>query len=305
VRYKPSIWLLTGIIAAICGASILGVVWYRSRHFTPAMMLRRLPAHDALVVYVDFRELRRAGVLQMLDASKVAEEPEYQAFVRRTEFNYRQDLDAAMLALAPTGKYLLLEGRFDWKSLRAYVESERGNCYNTLCKLGGSAADRNISFFPLRPTVMAMAVSPDDSAALRLQSDDPGPAGDVPQAPVWLSIPSAILKARDQLPGGTRMFARSVESAERMTIALGAEGDRLAATLDVRCRSEQEASAIAAQLSQTTRLLREAIARERQQPNPGDLSGVLTSGTFRSQGTRVYGHWPIQRSFLQGILSGT
>jgi hypothetical protein len=101
------------------------------------------------------------------------------------------------------------------------------------------------------------------------------------------------------------MFARSIEGAEGMTLALGAEGDRLAVTLDVRCRTAQEAAAIASQLSQTTQLLREAIARERQLPNAGDLSGVLTSGTFRSQGTRVYGRWPIQRSFLENMLGGS
>ena len=46
------------------------------------------------------------------------------------------------------------------------------------------------------------------------------------------------------------------------------------------------------------------FARERQTPNPADFSGVLTSGAFSSQGRRVVGHWPIERSFVQYVLGG-
>ena len=58
-------------------------------------------------------------------ASKVGEDPEYQAFVRKTEFDYKQDLETALVAFAPTGKFMLLKGRFDWKSLSNYVRGSR------------------------------------------------------------------------------------------------------------------------------------------------------------------------------------
>jgi hypothetical protein len=51
-------------------------------------------------------------------------------------------------------------------------------------------------------------------------------------------------------------------------------------------------------------MLRDMIAREHQSPNPHDLSGVLTSGVFNHVGTRVLGTWPIERSFVQGLLEG-
>ena len=114
-------------IAAVCGASVWGVAWYRSRSLTPAALLRRMPAEDALVAYIDFSDLRRGGILQLLDGSKAGEDPEYQSFVRQTQFDYKKDLDAALVAFAPTGRFLLLKGRFDWKSLRAYVESQHGH----------------------------------------------------------------------------------------------------------------------------------------------------------------------------------
>jgi hypothetical protein len=46
------------------------------------------------------------------------------------------------------------------------------------------------------------------------------------------------------------------------------------------------------------------IARERQTPNPSDLSGVLTSGVFRQEGTRVHGSWPLGPAFLENLLDG-
>jgi hypothetical protein len=157
-------------IAAICGASVWGVAWYRSRSLTTAALLRRMPAHDAMVAYIDFSQLRRAGILRLLDGSKAGEDPEYQNFVRQTQFDYQEDLDSAMVAFAPTGRFLLVQGRFDWKSLHAYVESQDGTCFNSFCRMTGSTPERRISFFPVRSNLMALAVSPDESAALRLRA---------------------------------------------------------------------------------------------------------------------------------------
>ena len=291
-------------VAAVCGASVWGVAWYRSRSLTTAALLRRMPAEDALVAYIDFSELRRAGVLQLLDGSKAGEDPEYRSFVRQTQFDYKRDLDAALVAFAPTGRFLLLKGRFDWKSLRAYVESQHGSCASEFCRMTGSTPERRISFFPLRSNLMALAVSPDESAALRLNNAVSGPDPQIPAAPVWLSVPTSMLKRGDSLPAGTRMFATGMERAEAVTLAFAPEGHGLAARLEVRCRDERDAADLASQLTRTTSLLREMMEREHQKPNPADLSGVLTSGAFRNEGRRVLGFWPIERAFVQNVLGG-
>ncbi|MGA2722274.1 MAG: hypothetical protein ABSG79_07645 [Bryobacteraceae bacterium] len=302
---KPPAWLMVVGIAAVCGVSVGGVAWYRARSLTTASLLRRIPAEDALVAYIDFSELRRGGILQLLDGSKAGEDPEYRSFVRQTQFDYKKDLDAAIVAFAPTGRFLLLKGRFDWKSLRAYVESQNGKCANSFCRMTGSTLERRISFFPLRSNLMALAVSPDDSAALRLESAVSGPDPQVPAAPVWLSIPTSVLKSSDSLPEGTRMFASGMERAETVTLAFAPEGRGLAARLDVRCRDERDAADLAAQLTRTTSLLREMMEREHRKPDPADLSGVLTSGAFRNDGRRVLGYWPIERAFVQNVLGGS
>jgi hypothetical protein len=89
-----------------------------------------------------------------------------------------------------------------------------------------------------------------------------------------------------------------------VTLAFAPDGNRLAARLNVLCRNEVEAADVALQLQRVTDLLRDYISRENQKPNPADLSGVLTSGSFRPDGRRVYGYWPIDRSFLQNVLAG-
>jgi hypothetical protein len=305
VSHKPRAWLIVLGIAAICGVSVWGVAWYRSRSLSTAALLRRMPAENALVAYIDFSELRRGGILELLDGSKAGEDPEYQSFVRQTQFDYKKDLDAAIVAFAPTGRFLLVKGRFDWKSLRAYVESQHGQCINAFCRMIGSAPERRISFFPLRSNLMALAVSPDESAALRLENAASGPDPQVPAAPVWLSIPTSVLKSGDSLPAGTRMFASGMERAETVTLAFAPEGHGLAARLDVRCRDERDAADLASQLTRTTSLLREMMEREHQKPNLADLSGVLTAGAFRNEGRRVLGYWPIERAFVQNVLGGS
>jgi hypothetical protein len=302
VNSKFRAWVLVVIVAVICGAAVGGVAWYRSRSLTPAALLKRIPSSDAVVIYLDFAALRRSGVLGLLDSSKVTEEPEYQEFVRKIDFNYKQDLDTVMLAFAPTGKYLLARGQFDWKSLRSYVESQNGQCYNSLCRMQGSTPDRRISFFPLQSNLLALAVSQDESAALRLQSSSPAANSEIPSAPVWISFPGAALKSAEGLPDGTRPFARAVAGADSAVLSFVPENNRVAAQLAVSCRSPQEANDLVSQLSATTNLLRQMITREHHVPNPADLSGVLTTGSFRSEGTRVFGYWPMERAFLENMF---
>jgi hypothetical protein len=79
----------------------------------------------------------------------------------------------------------------------------------------------------------------------------------------------------------------------------------VAAKLSVRCRTDQDAAALASELNRTTELLREVIAREHHTPNPADLSGVLSSGAFLSEDRRVRGSWRIEQAFLDNLLAGS
>jgi hypothetical protein len=293
------------LIFALCGGTLWGVIWYRSRALSPAALLKRLPTDDAVVMYIDFGRLRSGGILQLLDSSKVGEDPEYRSFVSKTDFDWKQDLDAAMIAFAPKGKYMLLRGRFAWSNLKNYALASDGRCNNSFCKLAGSSPEKRISFFPMQSNLMAMAVSDDDVGALRMNMVDDRPHAEIPNAPIWLSIPPSVVKSGQSLPAGTQMFARSLERARAVTLAAVPEGDHFAAKLNVRCANDGDASALAAELNKTTGLLRELIEREHQKANPADLSGFLTSGVFRSDGSRVSGYWRISRALIENLLGGS
>ena len=72
--------------------------------------------------------------------------------------------------------------------------------------------------------------------------------------------------------------------------------------MEVVCRDAREAGILAAQFQKLTSVLREIIAKEKQTPNPADLSGVLTAGVFRQEDVRVIGRWPIERAFLDNLV---
>jgi hypothetical protein len=298
--------LLMGAGLAIGGGAIIGFEYYRSWQLADlGRVLQRLPTAYATVLHVDVAALRKSRVLDQFAASNAVEEPEYRAFVSRTGFDYKKDLDGATVAFAPEGVFFILKGRFDWSALKSYVDRERGSCRSGLCEMTGSKPDRIISFLPLRSGVMGMAVSssPGAAALLRKESDrrrDVAP----PDEPLWVSFPPSSLKELDRLPAGTRSFARAMQTAEQVLVSIGGDDGKLQANLLVDCRSASDAQTLAAHLSKTTELLRSMIERENQTPNPSDLSGVLTSGVFRQEGTRVRGTWPLGPGFLENMLSG-
>ena len=303
MKFKPQPWQLILLVAAVCGLSIGGVVWYHSTTLTPTALLKRIPSQDALVVWIDFAGLRRSGFLQLLAGAKATEQAEYQSFVYATRFDYINDLDTVIASFPRSGGfYALVEGRFDWKSLRAYVAREHGQCVNSVCRLVGSTPDRHISFLPLRRDLMAMAVGADEWAANQLASPASGPNPAMPQGLVWLRFPGALPKSSWSLPDGTAAFARIVESSPSVTVSIVPEADRLAAKLEVQCRNEVEAADLKSQLASVTDLARSMFAREKLTPNPADFSGLVTSGVFQTEGPRVLGSWPIQRAFVQNLL---
>ncbi len=293
-------WLLGVSLAAFCLLAVGGLLYYRTRHsVAPGELVRHLPDRNSAMLHFDIDGLRRSGLLELLAGRTVALEPDYEAFVRRTGFDYRTDLDSVLIGFGDRRVYFLLRGRFNWKLLSEYATIEGGQCRFGYCQMPASRPARFISFFALRPSVMAMAVADDGWAAHALKERRPtGLEAEVPPQPVWTILPAASLRGGDWMPAGTRAFASLLANAQRAVLALGADGRTLEALLSVDCGTPQQAERLAKQLTELTETLRRYIAREDQTPNPRDLSSVLTSGTFRSEGNRVLGRWPISRQFL-------
>jgi hypothetical protein len=117
-------------------------------------------------------------------------------------------------------------------------------------------------------------------------------------------VPGAVLRPDAGLPSGTQKFVESMRGAEALTLWLAEEDQAFAAKLTVRCSSVAAAAEMASQLTKVTNLLRRMIESEHETPNPADLSGMLTAGSFHNEGASVLGSWPIPQALLQNLLGG-
>ena len=294
---------MTLLVALVCAGAVGSAVWYRARPLSNVAMFKRMSPQDSIILSIDFGTLRRSGILQRLVGSKSVEDADYQRFVKEIGFDYKEQLDSAMVGFAPNGKFMFLRGDFDWPKLRAYAKQQGGMCRIDGCRMTGSTPDRQISFLPVQKNVIALAVSPTLEASL-LTTRAGGPDPEIPRAPVWLWVPGSALKSGGNLPSGTRSFTRSIEYADHVILTLGVEDERFTAKMEVQCVTEFEAAEVVSQLKQATATLRQMIERENLLPNPGDLSGVLASGTFYTQGLKAIGHWWIEDAFIDNVWSG-
>lgn len=279
------------------------VSYFRHRALSsPAALLQRLPAADAVVLYVDFGALRQAGILDLMAGSRMADEPEYRVFMDSTGFDYRTDLDSALISFHPKATFFFVRGRFDWKRLQAHAIGQGGSCRNSLCQLPGSTPDRNISFFPAQRDLMALAVAPGKSAATAMQASNGAlRLSEAPNQPVWLSAPASVLREPSRLPPGIRALAATLAEMDGVTLSAGMNQQGVEIQLAGRCTLPQQAEALAKKLERATSLMRGLAATEAAQSDPNNLVSVLGGGVFRSEGSQVVGRWTVERRLLETL----
>jgi hypothetical protein len=248
--------------------------------------------------------LRRAGIVDLLAGPRTAEEPDYRKFVDLTGFDYRTDLSAVGAAFIRDDVYFVVRGRFSWKQLADYAAAQGGHCRNAICQMPGSTPERNISFYPVKSDVLALAVSKEPRAVTMIGPQKWRTPPRLSSDPVWISARAFAFSDVNNLPAGTHSFFRPLAQAQGVTFTAGPEGQRLAIRLDATCNSPSAAAEMATQFTNTTDLLKKMLAREHMTPNPADLSGVLAAGVFHQQDQRVLGEWPIERSFVEALVSG-
>lgn len=305
MRFRP--WHLAWLLMLVATGLVVGVYLWRVRSASEvARLAARLPRGEFTVAHIDLRALRAAGLLRLLARPDGEQEAEYLDFVRQTDFDYARDLDTVLAAFGSEETFALLVGRFDWGRLIAFVNGRGGDCYNGFCRVPSGKPNRWISFFAVTPSIMGLAVSRDSWAASALLDEQASaPIGLPPPQPLWVTFSGGTLRRASWLPAGTRAFVTPIAAAERVTVALGASGSAYEAVLEVQCRTPEEASRIARQLTEVTEALNRMIRLENKEPNPRDLSGVLTAGVFTSRETRVEGRWPVPAEFLQALAEGS
>ena len=292
------------IVLTVCvavGAIGLLAVLRSQSAVSVSQLIAHLPATDSTLVSIDVGSLRRAGLLEMVAGSPAAEDADFRAFVTETGFDYRQDLDSVLLSVRPDTTHLMAQGRFDWDRLSGYAQRQRGTCWNGFCRLAASQPDRTISFFPLKPGVLALAVAADPWEVQKLADSRPRAQLRIPSQPVWISLPASVLNRTETLPEGTRAFASAMRGIDRVVLSGGPDQGRFQISMEATCATADEAVRVARELESATATLRKMIAREKKTPNPGDLSGVLTAGVFEHAGRQVQGRWPVERAFLETL----
>lgn len=307
MRKSYRLWQLILFVILGCGL-VIGFLYYREQRAVANLsnLLARLPQDRAVIAAVDVKMLRTAGVLDLIAGSRSVEELDYKNFVKETSFDYREDLDYIAAAFDSEHKYFLLKGRFDWPQLTRYAKAHGGQCINGFCAVRGNAPNKNISFFPAARDVLALAVGYAPRAAYTLMpADRPESDLEIPAAPFWVSLPGPLLSVGDQLPDGVKAFASALSGAERVTLAVDTGATGFSANLRAECPTDLQAQEVRERLRSLTGVLTKMIQRSGQQPNPEDLSGVLTSGTFEADGKNVTGKWPLPRTLLESISAGT
>lgn len=288
------------------GAALLVIVagslyWFRPGA-TPAAMLGCLPPGDGAVLYVDLSLLRKAGLLEKIAGQPGAEEPEYKRFVETSGFDYRRDLDAAMVELRPGTNFMVLKGRFDRARLAEYVRSNGGQCAGEFCSLPGSRPERRISFQPIQGRLLALAAGSDPMGAASIRKNASAPRFEPPAAPVWMYLPGSALHSQPELPPGVNAFLDALSGAERavLTVEISAGGFEI--VLAAPCTSIDKAKTIAERLSGETATLRDLIARSGKTPEPASPATVLAAGRFSADQTIVRGKWPLSKAFVEGLV---
>lgn len=293
-------WCLLAAIAAACLAAAV-LLWRSAGDESAAQLLSRLPQTDRLLAGIDVEALRKSGWLAKLGGTG-GQEQDYLRFVQATGFDYKRDLDRVLLSYSNNDVYYVLQGSFQWARIQDYARRQAGKCDGAVCRMPASSPGRTISFQRLGPRTLAMATSTDDSAVLRLRERSRHePPISVPPRPVWLSIPRSILKSDALLPAGSRTFASALTDSERVMLTAGPREHRFELTLEARCQSAEQANATKRELEAATTLLKRAIAREKQTPNPKGLSGILTRGEFRTEENLLFGAWPVELVFLEQL----
>jgi len=292
------------LIALFVAAGVFGIYSYRHRLVkVNADMFRFLPDAGYTTFYADLEALRRSGTLRLLTGTKTVHEPEYKEFLRQTQFDYSKNLNAIAGATDGQRSYLLARGEFSWDRLRRYATVHGGVCERAVCSLRANRDGRWISFISIQPDVLGMALSSDRWAAGSFGAARHPLREPVPVFPIWVRVSHQVLEHPEGLPLAVRIFAISLQSAERVVLSLGPAGNQSAfdLRLDASFRNNAAAETVRTQFEMQTKMLTTELSRQHAAANAADLMGLLTAGRFEVAGKRVVGLWPVREQLLRAL----
>ena len=285
---------------------VYGLDRYQHRFVrTDRDLLHLLPGGDATFFYAHVDALRRAGLLNVVAGSKKAEDTEYQAFVRATGFDYTKDVDAIAGSAGQDDVLLAAKGRFDWSRIRTYVRTHGGECAGDTCQMPANMPGSWVDLVRIQPNVVGIGFGKQNTLAGLIHPGRDAIDEYISSDPVWVRLAPNLLKNPAELPVALRIFAISMESADAVVIALAPprrdSSDAFEIKLTAQCPVAATAETIRSQLEIDTKMLKLELAHEHQQPNPADLTGLMTSGHFVTSGKEVEGEWPVSKELVKAL----
>ena len=262
---------------ALCGLVLGWLAWTRVRTGrTAEELLRHAPANAQTYAFLDVELLRKTGVLERLAGARGAEEPEYQRFVQQSGFNYRQHLDAVVMAKRGTAQYAVIAGRFDAARLRAYAVASAGTCTAGYCYVPGTPP---LSFVPIREGVYAFASGTGDAREL-VAAHAPEVQGEFAGSPIWAT----------GLGPGEVPLIQALPGVERMSLWLM---PRLPAAVELRFALETRDAPTATSTARELGTLSRA----------GELARFLKGSEIAAEGKRVKGRVPLAMEALEALVT--
>ena len=301
MRLRP--WFLALIMLGACSA-ILGLLeWQRrTRDISDAALLARLPDKEGSSAYLNVQALRQSGLLDAIAGNRAEEEADYQAFVRFTGFDYRDDLDAVLAHFSPDFSLFLMRGRFSWEQIGTFMRAHDARCLNGVCSMRFSRGGF-LSAMPLAPDIIAFGIGGHRTvvySALQIRETRKQP----PPEPFWIEFSEGFLKSGARLPEGTRAFASAVAGARSVFVSVSPNGANLEAMMRATFSTADEATTHRVLLEENTSLLQKFFDRDKQKPGQGDIGAMLVSGRFEQQQGNVIGRWPLDRNLFRRVLEG-
>lgn len=261
-------------------------------------------SRDATLFFANVKALRDAGYLQLL-TGKVPADVSYQEFVAGTGFDYTRDLDAIAATIGPQNRIQsVVQGRFDWYRFESYAENHRGQCRDQTCTMPASQPGRWISFSEIEPGVIGLLItSAEHSTSARMFEISRRVRANLPSSPVWVRPAASILQSPSSLPFALRIFAITLQSASSVTLSLDRASPPAVFNLNLDAWFENPAVADTArtQLQMNTTLLKIELGKRHGSPDPADLTGLLTAGTFTTSGKELHATWPVEKELMEAL----
>jgi hypothetical protein len=305
MRRRTTVWISVAIVA-LAAAAILSVIDVQRHRFVRSSidLVKQLPPGDFTKFYADLDALRKPGLLHLLTGVNPIQEKDYQEFVRQTQFDYTRDLDAIAGASDGEQLFFLIRGRFEWNKFKRYVLARGGTCRSRSCAVPTSKSGFWANLVLVQPGVAGLAISANSAAADTLRREVPQTDAAPPSNPIWVSVSKTLLTKPEALPLPMRILAISLQSADSVILSLGPAIDKQAAftiDLDASFPTEPSAETARAQLEIQTKMLKLGLERAHRAPDPADLTGLLTAGTFLRVRKQVTGRWPVRRELLKSL----